>query len=85
MAYFQAKKYDEVVDTFNRYKKVTKGEVSVQENDLVIKGLYYIAQLKLKNSKQYAAKLSTIIEELSANELLINNLKLIERVKTSIL
>jgi hypothetical protein len=85
MAYFQAKKYDEVVDTFNRYKKITKGEVSVQENDLVIKGLYYIAQLQLKNSKQYAAKLSTIIDELSADELLINNLKLIERVKTSIL
>mgnify|MGYP003650836293 CR=1 FL=1 len=85
MAYFQAKKYDEVVDTFNRYKKVTKGEVSVQENDLVIKGLYYIAQLKLKNSKQYADKLSIIIKELSKNKLMENNLELIQRVQTSIL
>lgn len=85
MAYFQDEKYDDAVDTFNRYKKITKGEVSVKENDLIIRALYYIAQLKLKKSKQYSDKLTLIIKELSENKLMENNLKLIERVQAAIL
>lgn len=85
MAYFQDQQYEKVCDTYNRYKKVTKGEVSVQENDLIIKALYYLAQLKLKESKQYLIKYNDVVQELSKNKLMINNLNLIERVKNTIL
>ncbi|MCB0409527.1 MAG: hypothetical protein KDD29_04860 [Flavobacteriales bacterium] len=84
MAYFQAKKYDEVTDTYNRFKKITKGEISVKENELIIKALYYLAQLKLKQSNQYHNKLSKVIEELATNKLMKNNLQLIERVQKAI-
>lgn len=85
MAYFKNNQFEGVVETYNRFKKITKGEVSVKENELVIKALYYIAQLKLKESKQYENKLNKVIKELKENELMKNNLQLVERVQKAIL
>lgn len=84
MAYYQDKNYEMVVDSFNRYKKITKGVVSVYENDLIIKGLYYCSQLVLKRTKQYSIKIDTVIAELTKNTEMKNNLELMLRAKQAI-
>jgi len=83
MAYYQAKDYNGVLENFNRYKKLTKTYVSVEENDLIIKALYYLAQLKLTQKNQYKIKLNETIVVLTNNPQMKSNLSLINRVKNS--
>lgn len=80
MAHFQAKSFDEVVENYSRYKKLTKNFVSMEENDLVIKAIYYIAQLKIAPKNQYEKKLDNVLQTLKSNPHLNNNLLLVERV-----
>ncbi len=84
MAYYQAKDYDGVIESFSRYKKLSKSYVSVVENDLVIKAIYYCAQLHIKNKKQYTDKLNLVIKKLSKMDHMKSNLSLIKRIKQSI-
>ncbi|PKP47506.1 MAG: hypothetical protein CVT95_05570 [Bacteroidetes bacterium HGW-Bacteroidetes-12] len=80
MAHFQDKSFDEVVENYSRYKKLTKNFVSMEENDLVIKAIYYIAQLKIAPKNQYENKLNQVLNALKNNPHLNNNLLLVERV-----
>ncbi|MCW8897129.1 MAG: hypothetical protein OQJ96_02310 [Flavobacteriales bacterium] len=80
MAHFQAKDFDAIIDNYSRYKKLTKNFVSMEENDLVIKAIYYIAQLKIAPKNQYEKKLNDIIKSLKSNPHLNNNLLLVERM-----
>jgi len=80
MAHFQAKSFDEVVENYSRYKKLTKNFVSMEENDLVIKAIYYIAQLKIAPKNQYEKKLTNVLQTLKRNPHLNNNLLLVERM-----
>ena len=80
MAHFQAKNFDEVVENYSRYKKLTKNFISMEENDLVIKAIYYIAQLKIAPKNQYEKKLNSVLQTLKSNPHLNNNLLLVERV-----
>lgn len=84
MAYLKAKAYDEVISTFSRYKKLTKEEISIVENDLIVKALYYIAQQKIQEKNQYQQKLEGVIAELKADPKLKNNLLLVERTINSL-
>lgn len=84
MAYFQAKDYDAVVDSFNRYKKLSKSYVSVEENDVVIRGIYYAAQLSINKKNQYQNKLNDVLNILKNNKQMKSNLQLINRIKQSI-
>ena len=84
MAYFRNQQYEMVIRSFNRYKKLSK-TASIEENDLVIKALYYLAQYKDKNKVLYLNKLDAVVKQLAKNELLKDNFKLIERIKQSIL
>ena len=72
--------FDEVVENYSRYKKLTKNFVSMEENDLVIKAIYYIAQLKIAPKNQYEKKLNSVLQTLKSNPHLNNNLLLVERV-----
>lgn len=80
MAHFQAKDFDAIIDNYSRYKKLTKNFVSMEENDLVIKAIYYIAQLKIAPKTQYEKKLNDVIKSLKSNPHLNNNLLLVERM-----
>lgn len=79
MGYLKTKQFDEVVATYSRYKKLTKDEISIVENDLIIKSMYYIAQLKIQEKKQFQQKLDSVIFELKNDVKLKNNLLLVER------
>lgn len=83
MAYFQNKDFDAVVDSFNRYKKLSKSYVSVEENDLVIKGIYYATKLRINPKNQYDNKLTNVITTLRKNKQMKSNLALIERIKNA--
>jgi hypothetical protein len=52
----------------------------MEENDLVIKAIYYIAQLKIAPKNQYEKKLDNVLNALKNNPHLNNNLLLVERV-----
>lgn len=80
MAHFQAKDFDAVIENYSRYKKLTKNFVSMEENDLVIKAIYYITQLKIAPKNQYEKKLTNVFQTLKSNPHLNNNLLLVERV-----
>lgn len=84
MAYIQAKEFDKVVDSYNRYKKLIKDEISILENDLIIKALYYIAQQKIQEKNQYQQKLDAVIKTLKLDSKLNNNLLLVERTINSL-
>ncbi|MGE0561051.1 MAG: hypothetical protein AB7O47_04500 [Flavobacteriales bacterium] len=84
MAYIKAEDFDKVIDSYNRYKKLTKDEISIVENDLIIKALYYIAQLKIQAKNQYQQKLDNVITDLKSDPKLNNNLLLIERTINSL-
>lgn len=84
MAYFQAKEYDNVIESFNRYKKLTKSYVSVVENDLVIKGIYYASQLSINPKNQYQKKLNDVLNTLKKNKQMTSNLALIKRIRDTI-
>lgn len=80
MAHFQNKNYDDVVENYHRYKKLTKNFISMEENDLVIRAIYYIAQLKIAPKNQYEKKLNNVLLTLKGNPHFNNNLLLVERV-----
>jgi phosphopantothenate synthetase len=72
-----------VATTYSRYKKLIKDDVTIIENDLIIRALYYIAQQKTQGKKQYQQKLDNVISELRKDVKLKNNLLLVERtIKT---
>lgn len=85
MAYIKAEDFDKVIDTFGRYKKLTKDEISIVENDLIIKALYYIAQLKIQAKNQYQQKLDNVIAELKLDPKLNDNLLLVERIVNAVI
>ncbi|MDQ3190865.1 MAG: hypothetical protein M3Q58_04660 [Bacteroidota bacterium] len=85
MAYFQSKDYEGTINTYNRYKKITKDEPEILENDLVIKSLYYIVQLKEQEKLQYQNKLNGVLSELKNDPKLINNFHLVKRVQAALL
>ncbi len=85
MAYIQAENFDKVIDTYNRYKKLTKDEISIVENDLIIKALYYIAQLKIQAKNQYQQKLDNVLAELKSDPKLNDNLLLVERIVNALI
>ncbi|MBX2959304.1 MAG: hypothetical protein KF732_05040 [Flavobacteriales bacterium] len=79
MAYLQGNLFDEVAATFSRYKKLVKDDVTIIENDLIIRALYYIAQQKIQGKKQYQQKLDAVLTELRKDATLNANLLLVER------
>ena len=85
MGYLKTKQFDEVVATYSRYKKLTKDEISIVENDLIIKSMYYVSQLKIQEKKQYQQKLDNVIAELRKDAKLKNNLLLVERIINAVI
>lgn len=57
IGYFSLKKYEKVAETYKRYKKVTSGNLVLEENDLTICAYYYTAQWLTTGRKQYQEKL----------------------------
>ena len=64
VAYFCEKKYDRLEDAYRRYKKAITGKVVNPENDLTINGFFYAAKWNDTQRKQYAKKMSAIIDEI---------------------
>ena len=85
MGYLKTKQFDEVVATYSRYKKLTKDEISIVENDLIIKSMYYVSQLKIQKKKQFQQKLDSVIAELKNDVKLKNNLLLVERIINAVI
>jgi hypothetical protein len=85
MAYLKANLFDEVATTYSRYKKLIKDDVTIIENDLIIRALYYIAQQKTQGKKQYQQKLDNVLTELKKDATLKDNLMLVERTIKSVI
>lgn len=66
VGYFSIKDYEKCAQTFKRYTKNTKGKPVFQPNDTKIYSYYYISQWLLSHSKQYPAKLETLLRNVSA-------------------
>ena len=84
MAYFKANDVEQIINTYNRYKKLTKSKIAIEENDLVIRAIYYCTQLKETTKIQYHKKLELITNTLKKNTDMQNNLQLIQRIQHSI-
>ena len=61
--YFALKDYESCSKTFKRYTKSIKDKPAFEVNDLKIYGYYYLSQWLASGSKQYPAKLSTLLSE----------------------
>jgi len=85
MAYYKASDFNSVIDSYHRYKKLTKSDISIIENDLIIKALYYSAQIIDNNRKQYHIKLDGVIKELEKDTNMKGDLQLVKRIKKSTL
>jgi len=85
MAYLKANLFDEVATTYSRYKKLIKDDVTIIENDLIIRAFYYIAQQKTQGKKQYQQKLDAVLAELKKDATLKDNLMLVERTIKSVI
>lgn len=85
MAYYKAKDYDAVADTYHRYKKQSNSAVSIIENELILQSIYYLAQIKNTERKQYHQKLDAVIQTLKADVKLKENLNLVLSLKAQII
>ena len=61
--YFALKDYDSCSKTFKRYTKNIKDKPAFEVNDLKIYAYYYLSQWLSSGSKQYPAKLITLLSE----------------------
>ena len=62
IAHFCFKNFDKVDEHYKRYRRSTKGKVVNPENDLSLHGFYYASKWLETSRKQYAKKLSAILE-----------------------
>lgn len=62
MGHFALGDFEKVTDSYNRYKKATKGKAVNPENDLAINGLYYMSKWLETKRAQYVKKLDKVIE-----------------------
>jgi hypothetical protein len=84
MAYYQASDFDNVIDSYQRYKKLTKSKVSIIENDLIIKSIYYITQIKDNNRNQYHVKLQSVTREFENDPKMKGNTQLLKRIQKTL-
>ncbi len=63
VGYFCLGKYDDVVNSYKRYKKISDGKAVNTENDLTIHGFYYASQWMHTQRKQYLTKFNGIISK----------------------
>lgn len=84
MAYYQTYNIEKVIDSYHRYKKLITSTNSIIENDLIIKSLYYLAQIKDNNKKLYHKKLQAVISKLEKNPKMKGNKDLVKRLQKSI-
>jgi len=62
VGYFSLGDYENVVNCYKRYKKISDGKTINSENDITIHGFYYASQWANTQRKQYASKFKGIIE-----------------------
>ena len=63
VGYFSIKDYEKCVITFKRYLKSIRGKLSYEGNHTKIHAYYYLAQWLSTKSKQYPAKLATLLHQ----------------------
>lgn len=61
IGYFSLGNYNEVIECYRRYEKLTSGKAKIEQNDLTIKGFYYVTQYLLTGREQYKEKLREIL------------------------
>jgi hypothetical protein len=66
MGYFAKHSYENITEAFYRYNRTTKGKTVNPENDLGIKGLYYLSKWITTERPQYLHKLSKVIRSTKA-------------------
>ncbi len=69
IGYFCLGQYDEVDNSYRRYKKITNKKVVNPENDLTLHGFFYAAKWLETGRKQYIKKLKTTLEQTEAPNL----------------
>ena len=67
VGYFSIKEYEKCSHTFKRYVKTIKGKLLFEGNDIKIHSYYYLSQWLNTNSKQYPAKLESMLNEHAPN------------------
>jgi hypothetical protein len=76
--YFSNKKYEDCINTYRRFQKLSKGRVINKQNEVSILIYYYFVQWKMSNRPQYLTKIEDLINEIKSNDLLVNNIGLIK-------
>ena len=61
--YFAMKEYEKCAHSYKRYLKTIKGKLSFEGNHIKIQSYYYISQWLATGSKQYPAKLESLLNE----------------------
>lgn len=75
--YFSNRKYDDCINTYRRFQKLSKGRVINKQNEISILIYYYFAQWNVSNRHQYLIKIEDLIHEIKSNDLLLRNIDLI--------
>ncbi|MDB5283747.1 MAG: hypothetical protein JWO06_2822 [Bacteroidota bacterium] len=63
IGYFSMKDYEKCAQTYKRYNKIIKGKPIFEGNDSKIHAYYYVSQWLETGSKQYVAKLNTLLRD----------------------
>ncbi|HEU4717709.1 MAG TPA: hypothetical protein VFU15_07740, partial [Bacteroidia bacterium] len=61
MGYFMLEDYVKVQECYKRYEKLTANSSKFPENDITIKGFYYVSQWIVSGRKQYQEKLNSLL------------------------
>ncbi len=71
---FSLSRHEAVNETYKRYEKLTANTATHQENDLTIKGVYYISQYWYTGRPQYEKKFNELMETVE-NDVHLKNTK----------
>ena len=70
LGYFSLKDYGQCAKIFKRYSKSIKGKPVFEDNDVRIRAYYYLSQWLVAKSRQYAIKLTSLLQECADNSAL---------------
>lgn len=63
LGHFALQEHEKVTDSYNRYRKATRGKSVNPENDLTINGFYYLSRWVDTGRKQYIKKFTKVLDE----------------------
>ncbi len=81
LGYYTLRDYDVMADGFKRYEKLTRNQSKIPENDITIRGFYYMGQYLNTGRDQYLKKFDGILRECQSNESLQKTGQLLQELR----